>query len=156
MARRRGPYTHRVECAENGCREVAHFEYDRRDDYARLASSTLGWRCVRHSRAEQVLSVENRSRETVLTVRPMEGCRGKLGFNGSNGFMSGPGFKAFAGDFPEGTRIRITAQVELEQAQRVNVSEATRSGSVVAEGVTLPVGEKPALIPPPSWRRPTP
>ena len=31
-----------------------------------------------------------------------------------------------------------------EQTQRANVSEVTRSDSVVAEGVTLPVGEKPA------------
>jgi hypothetical protein len=35
-------------------------------------------------------------------------------------------------------------QIAAEALQRANVSAATRSDSVVAEGVTLPVGEKPA------------
>ncbi len=32
---------------------------------------------------------------------------------GHSGFMFGPGFKAWAKDFPVGTRIRVTAEITL-------------------------------------------
>jgi hypothetical protein len=41
--------------------------------------------------------------------------------------------------------LRITVAALKLELQSANVSGATRSDSVVAEGVTLPVGEKPAL-----------
>jgi hypothetical protein len=41
--------------------------------------------------------------------------------------------------------LRITVAALKLELQSANVSAATRSDSVVADGVTLPVGEKPAL-----------
>lgn len=38
-------------------------------------------------------------------------------FWGSSGFIHGPGFKAYPNDFPEGTIIRITAEVILPQSE---------------------------------------
>jgi hypothetical protein len=35
-----------------------------------------------------------------------------------NGFSHGPGFKAFAEDFPAGTRLRITAEIIFPQEPR--------------------------------------
>jgi hypothetical protein len=68
------------------------------------------WRCVRHVRDENdVLSPDRLilQSETVNRQEPY----GR--FFGNSGFFHGPGFKAFAEDFPAGTIIRVTAEVIL-------------------------------------------
>ncbi len=78
MTRRREPYTARAQCQEPGCREVAIFEYDRRDEYRRIAETVQRWRCVRHTHADQVLSLANPRREMTLTVGTLEGTKDAL------------------------------------------------------------------------------
>jgi hypothetical protein len=122
----RREYTGRFPCGEPGCREVAFFVYDLKRDYtdAQRRYSETPWRCIRHSRPDEVLSVGNRVRETVLTAsklirggRPLSGLFWlAAGSTSGSGFTSGPGFKAFASDFPEGTQIRIRVEVVLPDA----------------------------------------
>lgn len=118
MARNRP--THRVTCAEHGCREGAFYEYDRvsdmRDHLRRLAKNP--WKCTRHTNPGGVLSPDNLEVSTTVTATPGTGnIADRLfwsdGDRIGSGFTFGPGFKAFASDFPEGTRLTVTARVEL-------------------------------------------
>jgi hypothetical protein len=82
------------------------------------------WRCARHSRADEVLSADDPGRETVLASYETDfGYGGKVhrfftpegNTTGGSGFIYGPGFRAFADDFPAGTRLIVTARVELPE-----------------------------------------
>lgn len=100
-------------CGHEGCKEQAIYRYSTRRDMMEsfeLKNYTNGrWRCVRHTRPNEVLSASNLSTTHELTVeqRPY----GK--FFEHSGFVRGPGFKAFAADLPEGTRLVVTAQLIL-------------------------------------------
>lgn len=111
--RRRGPYTYRVKCAHEGCLECAFYEYQTRADYVSTAKSAQGWRCTRHSSEDELLGSANLRREMVLTVGLFDGLDKHYFLEKHSGFVSGPGFKALAEDFPLGTRIRVTARVEM-------------------------------------------
>jgi hypothetical protein len=98
------------------------------------------WVCTRHSRPEQVLGQDNPARTVEVVAsrirfsdydrrmaeyraavargsmfahEPAEFIPGLYwtGAGFSNGFAHGPGFMAFANDFPEGTRLRVTVEV---------------------------------------------
>jgi hypothetical protein len=111
--------THRATCAEPDCAESAFWTYDnqadRRDHLRRLAESP--WRCTRHTQPGEVLSIDNAERSHVLTATRLPHLPDHLfwmtdGAKSGSGFVFGPGFKAFAKDFPEGTRLVITVRVE--------------------------------------------
>ena len=107
--------TVRFRCAHEGCEEYAHYEADNREDSIRL-QTTYGngkWLCTRHSRPNEVLSAENT--ETVHTMKVFQKDYGRFwGVDQAiSGFTYGPGFKAFAKDFPEGTVIEVTARIIL-------------------------------------------
>lgn len=103
-----------VKCTEPGCFEYARFEYDTRRDAAEHFKTRREWKCTRHSNPHEVLSPDNRETVTGLVNKALPiGKATKLFWNGHNGFSSGPGFKAFAADFPEGTKLIITARIEL-------------------------------------------
>ena len=119
MSRRR--VTAIARCAKPGCLETAYFEYDSQRERAeaekRRAESP--WRCTRHLREDEVLSPANLERVAVLTAakvfyqgKPIKGLFWK-GPGLNSGLTIGPGFKAFADDFPEGTQLVITARVDL-------------------------------------------
>jgi hypothetical protein len=140
MARR--PATLRVNCAKEGCREAAHFEHDsmrERDESARWYAKNK-WLCYRHSAEDEVLSAANTVRVATLTVarsrntryerdlaayeaavargsmfayKPREFYDHKLWVEADNGIVSGPGFKAFADDFPEGARLVVSVRLEM-------------------------------------------
>ncbi len=100
--------------------EVGRYAYSNREQGARLDRSYGGgkWRCVRHS--EHVLSPSNLTREVTITAGPSAGVTG-LFWHGHpmglvSGFAYGPGWKAFAGDFPEGTRIVVRVEAVLPKA----------------------------------------
>lgn len=97
----------RKTCTEPGCKEFGLYTDLTREAYNRLARQP--WACVRHTRPDENLSLTNRKRETVYENRQIDGLG--LFWNGSSGFMHGPGFKAFAEDFPAGAKIRVTAEV---------------------------------------------
>ncbi|MGW5387168.1 hypothetical protein [Nocardia sp. NPDC003963] len=120
MARRE--YHVNLPCAYEGCRERSFFVVTSRREEQRTRSdyADRGWRCTRHRRPEEVLSVDNLERVTVLTAGPSErysDLDGRYwnGEGGGSGFEYGPGFKAYAGDFLPGTRLVVTARIELPE-----------------------------------------
>ena len=117
--------TNRYPCAEQNCHEVGFFDYDtktRAREHARELHNRGGWRCTRHTKPDEVLSPTNTTRIATLSAErskryPDLGAKlfwreeGRE-FEGS-GFTFGPGFKAWADDFPEGTTITTTTTVTL-------------------------------------------
>jgi hypothetical protein len=125
MARRRVTAT--VRCAKPGCADTAYFEYDSQRERAddERYRQRCPWRCYRHTNEDEVLSPANLERTTVLTASKSEFGGGVLpglfwraeGASSASGRISGPGFKAIAGDLPEGTRLIVTARIELPEAK---------------------------------------
>jgi|SRR5215217_7680675 len=118
MARSYGIF--RATCGHEGCNEFARYEADNRKHYLDLCVQygQGRWRCVRHSQPDQVLSAVNL--KTVEELSVIES-RGDLYWGKEkawNGFSHGPGFKAFAADFPEGTVLRVTAEVILPSPKK--------------------------------------
>jgi hypothetical protein len=118
----------RATCGHEWCTEYARYEADNRAHYIDLQKryGNGQWLCVRHSRPEDVLSAENP--KTVEELRIFES-RGDLYWGKDkawNGFSHGPGFKAFACDFPPGTVLRVTAEIILPDAGRRALSEGDR------------------------------
>ena len=122
MVRKRTRNTFR--CGHEGCSEFGGFSRSNRKDDIRQQKNYGGgkWRCLRHNSPEEVLSPYNQERQTIL--QPVEvvsdRTENSLGLfwgrpDGSHGsgFAHGPGWKAWAGDFPEGTKIIVTARVIL-------------------------------------------
>lgn len=114
-------YMNRFQCGHDGCNEIANYEAstraDQADQWRRYANGK--WRCTRHQHPQSVLTLENRTIVSDLTAdevlhdgRPLDG----LYWHGStlkSGFTHGPGFKAFASDFPKGSVLRVTAEIVL-------------------------------------------
>ena len=113
MGRRRWPF--RYECTHPGCKEMAHHEFatmaDLKQQLKWVPKET--WKCTRHTRPSELLSAENKVLVTELTN--YQEPHGKFWgtTRAQTGYMSGPGFKAFAEDFPPGTKIRVTAELIL-------------------------------------------
>lgn len=112
-----------VRCAEDGCRETAYYEHANQ----REAREALQWRakfpyrCSRHTRPDEVLAEDSPERVGVLTVHEESYGRFWLGEHDKSGSGSahGPGFKAFAKDFPPGTRLVVTARIEPPEVSDV-------------------------------------
>lgn len=78
-----------------------------------------GYRCTRHRNPDEVLSgeVPTRTRTLIASRSTRYNLPKNLfwfeeGTETGSGFVYGPGFKAYADDFPEGTRLTITAQID--------------------------------------------
>lgn len=114
MARREYPLTFR--CGHEGCTESVTYRYERQRDLSEsfeLKNYGNGkWRCMRHHNQERVLSPSNL--ETVAEMVSEEKPYGR--YFGSWGFLSGPGFAIYANDFPPGTKLIVTARVEIPRA----------------------------------------
>ena len=97
------------QCGHEGCGEWSFHQYANQRERCEGERQHGGgkWRCVRHTKPEEVMSVENNRMETVLTV--VEFDYGKF-WNGSRGFVYGDGYKAYAKDFPAGTRLKVTVE----------------------------------------------
>lgn len=106
----------RFVCGHEGCREWARYEADTRaesiEQQKRYGNGR--WRCVRHSQSDEVLSATNPIRTTEVVSRQEKHGR----YFGYFGFVHGPGFKAFADDFPPGTLLRVTAEIVLPAAPK--------------------------------------
>ncbi len=124
---RRGPYITTRVCAQEGCNERQHFSYrtlaDQRDAQ-HFRKGMAPWKCSRHNRPEQVLTPDNLERTQVCVAEFGKGkyIEDKLFWTGdgadgtlTSGFTFGPGFKAYAKDFPPGTRLVITARIEMPE-----------------------------------------
>ena len=108
----------RCECGHEGCTEAANYSYQTKRDLVESFElkrfSNGRWRCTRHSRPDEVLSLTNTATRAELIVEDHPHGR----YFGSQGFISGPGFKVFAKDFPAGTKVIITATlIPLEDPQ---------------------------------------
>ncbi|AYF29287.1 hypothetical protein CSH63_17810 [Micromonospora tulbaghiae] len=104
---------------------MAHFEYDsqRERQESDRWRRDHPWRCYRHTNEDEVLTPTNAERSTVLTAvkvsydgRALPGLFWQAdGGRPTMGLLHGPGFKAIAGDLPEGTRLIVTARIELPE-----------------------------------------
>lgn len=119
---RRGA-SHREACQHAGCKESGWYEFDTQREYREYLERRRGkpWFCTRHTRPDEVLSSDNPECTTVLvatelssdlTGNPLGRFWIAEGLTTGSGFTYGPGFKAYAEDFPEGTRLVVTARIE--------------------------------------------
>ena len=126
MSRRE--YTIRRKCTHNGCKEWTFTTATTRREEAeiRLRHSKSPYLCVRHTEPDEVLSADNLERTTTVTAgkvvaRPLPGIDlpgevrylDGLSWSSGSGFTYGLGFKAYASDFPPGTKLIVTARIEL-------------------------------------------
>lgn len=104
----------RVYCGHEGCTKTGDIESPTRreqsEDYKRYGNGQ--WRCDRHRRHEEVLSPIDRKRVTDWSISAKP--HGKYWQSGT-GIAHGPGFRAYADDYPEGTIIRVTAEIILPE-----------------------------------------
>lgn len=113
MARRE--YKLQKRCAHEGCVEIGRWTYETARDLAASHEQRNVYRCVRHTDPGSVLGDGNQAIEKVLTCAASDKAPG-LYWDGRSGFVNGPGFKAWASDFPEGTRLIVTVRIEMPNA----------------------------------------
>jgi len=109
----RPEYRLRFTCKHPGCQEHVTFRYstarDRSASFELSAYGKDGWLCSRHRNPDEVLSASNPETRFEAVSYDSHGRR----FINHSGMVSGPGFKMFVDDFPEGTRLIVTARIEL-------------------------------------------
>lgn len=105
------------QCKHDGCTKRSLNLFDRSDDYnaERKRRNKHPWACLRHTQPDETMGTDNRLRvfEAVAqrSVRYPE--LDELFWGDGSGFVPGPGFRAWARDFPPGTRLRVTAEILL-------------------------------------------
>lgn len=122
MARER---TTTIRCAETGCTETNTYAYTSQREYGEIYTRQRDkpWKCTRHNKPDEVLRLDNPEITAIFTadkllygnpptLLPSLYWRSESGVANSS-LMSGPGFKAHTSDFPEGTRVIVTARVEI-------------------------------------------
>lgn len=107
-------YPLRFKCSHEGCAETVTYRYSTRRELAdsfelKHYGGAKGWLCTRHNRPDEVLSDCNPETRFEAVCRQESYGR----FFGNSGFVHGPGFKLFANDFPPGTKLIVTARIEL-------------------------------------------
>lgn len=117
----RGSYRQMIVCAGPGCAKTVTYRHETRRDEAASVKSLRErpWKCPRHLWPDEVLGPGRETLTGVMTVTPRpEAARWEPpaiwvgpGFPFVSDEISGPGFRAFAGDWPEGTRLKITARI---------------------------------------------
>lgn len=110
MSKREWPL--RKTCAHPGCGETKTWRYSTQRDLRESYELKHEYRCVRHTKPDEVLSASNLQVEwSAVSAATIPGLPDR--FWGHSGFLHGPGFKAFANDFPEGTRLVVVARIEI-------------------------------------------
>lgn len=113
-----------VKCTHEGCKEFGHWNYDTLREYRVGYERHRKYKCVRHNHPEELLSNENTIRQVVITCERKDG-HNYWRENGkeylSSGFLSGPGWKAYASDFEPGTSIVLTAEVVRESITNIDI-----------------------------------
>lgn len=97
-------------CTHPGCKESAFRTCDNRAEMWEAYRWREKYLCLRHTCPEKVLGAGNELIETTLVS--IDKSYGKF-WDGTSGFLSGPGFMAYANDFPPGTKLIVTARIEL-------------------------------------------
>lgn len=126
MSRRE--YTIRLACTFEGCKERSFTTATTRREETEIRQQYQHspYRCVRHTNPDEVLSADNPERTTTIVAQKVEATpiRGLdkpgevryldgLFWDKRTGFTYGSGFKAYASDFPPGTKLIVTARIEL-------------------------------------------
>jgi hypothetical protein len=106
-------YTYRRQCEHPGCKEVRRYGADTQRELREALKSRRKELCPRHTDPESVLSATNRQTEVVIVNQEHATFPCTMFWDGKTGFVYGPGFRAFADDFPAGARIVVTARLEL-------------------------------------------
>ena len=103
-------------CSEAGCNEYARYEYDSRKEAEQLQGryGNGQWKCLRHLDACKILSLINLKTVCNFESQANESLK-KCFWDTGSGFCSGPGFRAWAKDFPAGTKIIVTTEVVLPE-----------------------------------------
>jgi len=104
---RRG-YDLRVTCAEDGCNEFRSYHYDTKKELNEAYIRHKGHKCLRHSKPNEVLGLKNK------LIISEQICTGNY-WGGKFGFTYGNKYRAYAKDFPEGTILKITAEIILPE-----------------------------------------
>lgn len=111
---RRG-YDVLVKCSHESCTEVDRYRYNSKSDMDKHfeCNPKSDHKCFRHSKPNLVLSVSKRATvDVVMNFKTDDG-----NFWGKEKPLTkvvfGPGFRAFADDFPAGTKIKVTAQLSI-------------------------------------------
>jgi hypothetical protein len=118
-------YTINLQCAEPGCREwsFAEAETIREEREIRARYAKNPYRCFRHTKTNEVLSADNPETTKTLVVEEKfytdyRGNEKLLGlYFGHSGIEHGPGFRAIAKDFPPGTKLIVTARIEMPETE---------------------------------------
>lgn len=114
--------TAHAKCTHPGCNETAHWNFDSRREAAEHYPRRQKWKYTRHTKPDEVLGLSNLKLTKTLEAKKVNGFGGKplRGLfwksdesSGGNGFCRGTGYKAYADDFPEGTKIVVTAEIIL-------------------------------------------
>jgi hypothetical protein len=109
----------RAKCTHPGCTETAFWSFGTRKEAAAHYKYREKWKCTRHTHPEEVLSTTNLERTVILTAQrsdKLDPAKHRFWHNGirlASGFNHSDAHKAYATDFPEGTRLIITARIEL-------------------------------------------
>lgn len=109
-------------CIQKGCSERGNYERSSLKEINELRSKYQNsWKCVRHTNPDKVLSKNNPKRQIVLIAKKSrkypelkELFWDDVDGNVGSGFEYGPGFKAYANDFQEGTELIITAEIKVK------------------------------------------
>jgi len=109
----------RKTCTHEGCKEYSITEYSNRKEYNEAVKRNQKFTCLRHSKINEVIGLENAKTEQTLICKKTE--YGLFWYNienadnqlGGQGFVHGNGYKAWAKDFPEGTILKVTAEIIL-------------------------------------------
>lgn len=109
-------YVARAQCGHDGCKEFAFFDAYTRKEQREIEQRYAhgNWRCMRHTRQDETLSLGQLTRTTEIVSRQEPHGR----YFGHSGFVSGPGFKLWAKDFPAGTKLRVTAEIILPDEEQ--------------------------------------
>jgi hypothetical protein len=96
-------------------------EFDRRADYDRqlILHRKHPWRCLRHSKTGVTMSPTERVHIFEAEARKSDRYPklDQLFWDNHSGFAHGPGFRAWANDFPPGTTLRVTAEIILPEGK---------------------------------------
>lgn len=108
--------TARFTCIEDGCSEISIFECENQRERKEICEHNQGkWKCLKHSDPGEWLSVDNMKTEEILVAgksKKFPGLEGLFWSEGS-GFVYGSGYRAQADEFPEGTKLIVTAEIVL-------------------------------------------
>ena len=102
-------HTSHVQCHYPGCAKTGFFEYITRREQSQGFAQRQKWLCNRHAYIDTLLTAQNLIRTHVVESKEENGHR----YWGNSGYVYGPGFNAYADDFPAGTKLTVIAKIEL-------------------------------------------